>query len=293
MSLQIENIKVFLAAAEEGSFSAAARKLGKAQSSVSALIQNLEIDLGLTLFDRSGRNPVLSEEGAAILQEAKSVLHSLESLEVKSQGLNTGVESQLSLAVDEAAIASEKLTPIIAEFRERFPTINLVILSPAHNGPAKLVENDQADLAIMRSLEDYPEDFHFRGIGSTSFITVCAQQHPLASVENVSESDLAKHCHLRITTADLGCRKDDSEISFQRIYADSYQQLIQLVMSGLGWAQIPMHLLTHHLEQKTIIRINSSYQTVPYVCPTDLIWHRNKRLGSGGQWLRDKLSSTQ
>ena len=67
--MDIQNLQAFAAVAELGSFSAAARKLGKAQSSVSALIQNLEIDLGLTLFDRSSRNPRLSQEGAAILRD--------------------------------------------------------------------------------------------------------------------------------------------------------------------------------------------------------------------------------
>lgn len=65
MTPSLEQFKALLAAAETGSFSAAARRLGKAQSVVSTAIANLEIDLGLELFDRSGRYPVLTEAGAA------------------------------------------------------------------------------------------------------------------------------------------------------------------------------------------------------------------------------------
>lgn len=70
MTPSLEHFKALLATAETGSFSAAARRLGKAQSVVSAAIANLEIDLGLALFDRSGRYPVLTE--AATHGDAKA-----------------------------------------------------------------------------------------------------------------------------------------------------------------------------------------------------------------------------
>ena len=74
MNPSLEQLKILLAAAESGSFSAAARKLGKAQSVVSSAIANLEIDLGLALFDRSGRYPQLTEAGARMVQEL-SLIH--------------------------------------------------------------------------------------------------------------------------------------------------------------------------------------------------------------------------
>ena len=62
----IENFRAFVLAAELGSFSAAARQMGKAQSAVSSAIANLEVDADVQLFDRSSRNPVLTEAGAAL-----------------------------------------------------------------------------------------------------------------------------------------------------------------------------------------------------------------------------------
>lgn len=70
----LEQLNCFVTAAETGSFSAAARKLGKAQSAVSMAISNLEIDLNLELFQRSGRTPVLTDAGRALLETASSVL---------------------------------------------------------------------------------------------------------------------------------------------------------------------------------------------------------------------------
>jgi DNA-binding transcriptional LysR family regulator len=288
--MQLEQLKAFVIAAQEGSFSGAARKLGKAQSSVSALIQNLEIDLGISLFDRSSRNPVLSPEGEAILREVRVVLQSMEIVQVKSRGLSIGVESHLTLAVDEAMYPMAQLMPVLEQFRERFPSTQLVLLIAPHTGPAELIQQDDADLGIIRSTEDYPEEFHFRGIGSTEFVTVCGSDHPLANLESVTEEDLFEQCHVRITSPRQRERRSDSEISHQRMYVDSYSHLVDLVIANFGWAQVPPHLIERPLREGSLVRIESLYQSVPYVCATDLIWHRNKQLGGAGRWLRDVLS---
>jgi DNA-binding transcriptional LysR family regulator len=69
-----------VASAEAGSFSAAARRLRKAQSAVSTQVANLEAELGLTLFSRAGRNPVLTPAGQRLLPEARVVLERREHL---------------------------------------------------------------------------------------------------------------------------------------------------------------------------------------------------------------------
>ena len=293
MSLQLEQLKAFVAAAEAGSFSAAARRLGKAQSSVSALIQNLEIDLGLTLFDRSPRSPRLTEEGRAIIREAKAALQSVGLVAMKSQSLSVGVESALTLAVDEAMYPLTKLLPTLREFRDRFPATQLVLLVRPHTAPGQLVLNNQADLAILRSTEDYPEEFHLRGMSSSEFITVCGADHPLAQLDPVTEEDLLTHCHVRITTPDAGARQQDSEISHHRIYVDDYNALIMLVRNGFGWAQVPAHLMAQQRGGERLVQLRSLYQSLPYSCAVDLVWHRNRRLGPAGCWLRDTLTKGQ
>ena len=65
---------MFVIAAEQGSFSACARKTGKVQSAVSQAINNLEIDLGVTLFDRTSRQPVLTEAGTRLLKMAQGLM---------------------------------------------------------------------------------------------------------------------------------------------------------------------------------------------------------------------------
>ncbi|WP_394495194.1 LysR family transcriptional regulator [Shewanella sp. ENK2] len=102
MNWSIEQLKAFVAAANTGSFSAASRDLGKAQSRVSTAISNLEIDLGFKLFDRSHRLPVLTEQGEQLLIEAKAVIAQCERLNSRAMSVQTNNELALTIAIDEA-----------------------------------------------------------------------------------------------------------------------------------------------------------------------------------------------
>ncbi len=80
MAVSLDQLQAFVAAAEAGSFSGAARTLRKAQSAVSTQVANLETDLGVELFSRAGRNPVLTAAGERLLSEARVVLERREHL---------------------------------------------------------------------------------------------------------------------------------------------------------------------------------------------------------------------
>lgn len=115
MNFSLEQLLAFDAAAETGSFSAAARRLGKAQSVVSTAVSNLEADLGVTLFDRSGRYPQLTDEGKRLLVDAHRIIRECENLQALSGEMTTGIEPRLTLAVDDASHLPW-LEPLLAEF---------------------------------------------------------------------------------------------------------------------------------------------------------------------------------
>ena len=100
MTPSLEQFRTLLAAAETGSFSAAARRLGKAQSVVSSAIANLEIDLGLELFDRSGRYPQLTASGNMLLATAREVIAKVDAFKSQAKGMAAGLEPELSVVID-------------------------------------------------------------------------------------------------------------------------------------------------------------------------------------------------
>src|SRR5262245_47386240 len=121
----LDQLRIFLTVAEEGSFNRAAGRLGRAISVVSYAIANLEAQLGVTLFAREGsRRPQLTEAGKALLAEARAVADDVDALVAKVRSLHQGLESELSLVVD-VMVPGDRLAQILREFQRMFPTVTL------------------------------------------------------------------------------------------------------------------------------------------------------------------------
>src|SRR6266436_2309965 len=120
--VSLDQLRTFIAAADEGSFSAGGRRLRRAQSVVSQTLANLETQLGVKLFDRSSRSPVLTKQGVALLAEARAVVGGMDAFKARAKGLSDGLEAELSVVVD-VVFPLERLTDAVAAFQEKFPAV--------------------------------------------------------------------------------------------------------------------------------------------------------------------------
>ncbi|WP_408905990.1 LysR family transcriptional regulator [Roseomonas elaeocarpi] len=177
--VSLEQLQSFVAAAETGSFSAAARRLRKAQSAVSTQVANLETDLNLALFRRDGRMPTLTPAGERLLAEARVVLDRREHLIGVARSLEEHVENRLVLAIDEL-YPEHALGALFAEFAARFPTVELEILFPLMEDVSRLVLDGGADLGVMWRQEVLPTELGFHTLGWVPLKLVCGRGHPLA-----------------------------------------------------------------------------------------------------------------
>src|SRR5471032_2253491 len=94
--VSLDQLRAFIASVDEGSFSAAARRLRRAQSVVSELVSSLEGQIGVTLFDRSGRYPALTPQGTVLLADARSIASGLDFMKARARGMAAGLEPELS-----------------------------------------------------------------------------------------------------------------------------------------------------------------------------------------------------
>ena len=131
--LSLDQLRAFIAAVDEGSFSAGARKLHRAQSAVSELVSNLEAQLGVTLFDRSERYPKLTAAGIQLVADARSVVANVDLLKARAKGISRGLESELSAVVD-VLFPIEAIAESAKEFRDRFPRTPLRLYVEALGG---------------------------------------------------------------------------------------------------------------------------------------------------------------
>lgn len=285
----IDQIHAFVTAADEGSFSAAARKLLKAQSAVSTAVINLEIDVGVDLFDRSGRNPQLTTAGQALLKSARSVLRSNLDFIAQATSINEGVETQLCIAIEQG-IFVHSLKDIFCQLSEKFPFIELELLDPGINDVPGLLKQGRADIGMMLEQEIYPEGFHFRGVGHSRLIPVCSRSHPLAERSQVSHADLRQHRQLMTRSRSLEDTAQRQQSKSPMVwFSESPYIVLELLVSGLGWAMLPQTVVMEKLDSKELVRLHYDFQQADILQGVDVVWTERRALGSAGKWLLNQL----
>src|SRR3984957_9034676 len=155
----LDQLRTFIAAAEQGNVSAAGRKLGRSQSVVSQTLANLEGQLGVTLFDRSARYPTLTEDGRALLQDARAVADQVDGFKARAKTLREGLEPELSLSIDVMYPMSE-LIDGVAKFRDTFPLPPLLLFGEALGAVIEPVLQGACQIGIVGSLPVLPEAMH-------------------------------------------------------------------------------------------------------------------------------------
>src|SRR5580692_7151114 len=153
--VSLDQLRAFIAAADEGSFSAASRKLHRAQSVISELVSGLEGQIGVTLFDRSGRYPTLTPEGAVLLADARNVASGVDFMKARAKGMTSGLEPELSVVVD-VLFPIAAITEAAKEFRVKFPGTPLRLYVEALGAAYQPVVDGVAGFGIVGSLPLVP-----------------------------------------------------------------------------------------------------------------------------------------
>lgn len=288
MSLSLEQLQAFTVSAETGSFSAAARRLGKAQSVISAAIANLEIDLGTALFDRSGRYPVLTPAGERLQLEAGVILERCEHFRGVAKSLGEGVESRLTLAVDEL-YPEETLGGLLEEFSNRFPAVELELLFPLMEDVSRLVQAGHADLGIMWRQEVLPPELGFRSLGWVPMQIICAPDHPLAS-QRVAWEELRRHRQLMVAVRSNSQEKMRLRAAAEVWWVESQWVIVELVKRKLGWAFVPWHVVANSPAAAQLVSPPLAFDDQDWPVAMELVWHKQRPVGKASAWLRDRFS---
>src|ERR1700761_7567945 len=178
-AVSLDQLRTFIAAVDEGSFSAASRKLLRSQSVVSETISNLEEQIGVQLFDRSGRYPKLTAAGLAVLGDARSIITGVDLLKARAKGMSVGLEPELSVVID-VFYPIDAITQVAKEFRGHYPGVALRIYVEALGAAIQPVLDGRCSVGIVGSLPVIPETLTNEHLTGVSFFMVAASDHPLA-----------------------------------------------------------------------------------------------------------------
>jgi DNA-binding transcriptional LysR family regulator len=278
-----EALTAFAESAALGSFSAAARKLGKSQSTISSAIANLEIDLGLLLFDRSSRKPVLTGEGKALLGKVREILAASDRLDLAASQLGSGMEARLSVVWSDT-YQSDRFEEILSAFEQRFPDLEFECLIAEHGDLVSLVQSGRAQIGVVGAQGSYPPDIGATTIAEQSEITLfAAVSHPLSGLRDITPDTLRKFRELRLATYLEPASAQGLGRSWS---APSYLMLLEMAVLGYGWAAIPRWMVSRFAENK-LQELDA--RGWPQRVPVDAVWSRQRALGRAGTWLLQEM----
>lgn len=283
----LEQLRAFTLSVDQGSFSAAAREMGKAQSAVSTAISNLELDLGLTLFDRSRREPTLTEAGRTLLPQAQALLAQARLFEGHADAMSAGEEGRLSLAVEESLIG-EALETLLVALEAEFPQLELELLTPARSDIINLIRQGRVDIGLMISTEAPPQDFRIRPLREMIMVAVASPTHPLAAFNSLSFEQLMEHRQLVLTSRE-GDVLVTEQLSRKIWKIESQYGLLELVKRSLGWAWAPQHMVAPMIAEGSLQQLRLGNDVVRYHRLVDLMISANYQEGKAGQWLCQRL----
>jgi len=252
-----DQLRLFLAVAETGSFAAAGRKLNRAVSVVSYGIGNLEAQLGVTLFEREGtRRPILTDAGHAVLAEARTVASGMDGLRAKVKGLLEGLEAEVSLAVD-VMLPAARLAKILRAFRTEFPTVSLRLHAEALGAVIALVQDGQAGIGIAGPLARDVRGIERVAIGSVALVPVAAPDHPLARLHPMPPGAGRNHIQLVLSDRSPLSEGQDFAVMSPRTWrlADLGAKHA-LLREGIGWGNMPLPLIEPDLVAGTLVRLD-------------------------------------
>jgi len=289
--VSLDQLRTFIAAVDEGSFSAAARKLLRSQSVVSDTVKALEDQIGVALFDRSGRYPKLTAEGVVLLADARNIINGVDLLKARAKGMVAGLEAELSVVVD-VFYPIDVITQVAKEFDQHYPAVALRIYVEALGAAVQPVLDGRCSIGVIGSLPLIPETLTNEGLPSVYFVMVAASDHPLAATKGkIPREALAKHTQIVLT--------DRSELSSGRemgVMSPATWRLADLfakhhfLLTGLGWGGLPLHVVQRDLDEGRLALL--SVEEVPdggMPLSMSAVWRTNSPPGPAGRWFIERL----
>jgi DNA-binding transcriptional LysR family regulator len=282
MAFDLDNLRVFLAAVDHGSFSAAARALHRVPSAVSMAIANLEAELDLQLFDRSGREPRPTRHAAALVPQARVLVEQLQRLNNHALALTQGLEASLTIALVPELLAAAPWSEALRLLALDYPLLKVEVLTAPQADALKLLQSGRADLALV--YERYGAEAHeaFEEVAEERLVAVVSPAHPLCGrmrEGGIRDDDL--RAERQVVVAGRDTEQVDQRVAISRLpwRTDNPAAALALVKAGLGWAWLPSGFVRAALEQGELVEIPTANFTNVLRFFVDVIWTTERPLG--------------
>jgi DNA-binding transcriptional LysR family regulator len=291
--VSLDQLRTFIAAADEGSFSAAGRRLRRAQSVVSQTLANLEGQLGVRLFDRSGHLPVLTDQGRALLANARAVAGDVDLLKARAKSLAGGLEPELGVAVD-VMFPVGTFTAAVAAFQKEFPA-TLLRFDIESSAVIEPVLDGHCAIGVVGSWAQVPPQLTQEALLTVKVPMVVSARHPLATHRGRIPLRVLGE-HIQISHIDP---HDLSRVLAARVYPRIWRlshlgAKLAFLRAGFGFGGMPLHAIEADLASGALVEI------VPEDAPAGghtlemwAVYRTDSPPGPAGRWFIDRLKQAQ
>jgi DNA-binding transcriptional LysR family regulator len=288
----LDQLRIFLAAADAGSFVGAARRLRRPTSVVSYAIANMEDQLGVRLFDRqSTRKPQLTDAGTSILADARTIAHGVDGLLAKANGLLAGLEAEVALVVD-AIVPMPVLVEALHAFQQTFPTVSMRLQVETLGAVAQAVRDGIASLGIIGPLELPGDTLTHQHVAEITMLPVAAASHPLAlQGGSITARMLREHVQLVLTDRSALTQGQDFAVySARTMRLTDIGSKHALLLAGAGWGGMPAAQIRSDLDAGRLVALPvDGWSNQPL--RLEALWRPGHPPGPAGQWLLERLQA--
>ncbi|MGH8444258.1 MAG: LysR family transcriptional regulator [Solimonas sp.] len=289
MRLTLDALETLDAIDQQGSFAKAAEVLHRVPSAVTYTVQKLESDLGVQLFDRSGKRAKLTDAGQALVERGRELLRQAESLENCVKRVSHGWETQLTLAVDEI-IPLELIFPLIAEFDGLVSGTRIRLTRETFGGAWDALIDRRADLTIGAAGE-MPQGYGLasRRWCSVPFTFAVARHHPLAELPEPLHFEqivayravVAADSSRKLAPRSTGILDGQDTLVVPTLNAKLSAQVV-----GLGVGFLPEYMVEPYRDSGTLVVRDIEAPRAPAIL--HLAWRAGEE-GRALSWFRERV----
>ncbi len=277
--------RAFLATAEEGSLSAAARLLGQRQPTLSRQVANLEQDLDVVLFERVGRTLVLTKSGMELLEHFRSMGAAAERISLTASGQSETIKGRVTISTTNV-LATYHLPPVLSLIKQQAPEIEIEVI--ATDELSDLMRRE-ADIAIRNAKPAEPDVIaklicetagHF--YATKNYLEMIGNPQSLDELSSAEFIGFERPERLLLMMEGLGISLTRDNVKFSSQSGTAY---LALVKAGLG-----IGLMSREIAKLTPDLTQVCPQLAPIPIPVWLVAHRELHTSRRIRFVYDLLA---
>ena len=295
-AISFDQVQVFLAVAEQGSFSAAARSLNRTQSAVTYAVQKMEQQVGFALFDRSSYRPALTEAARALLPRARRIAEEMVAFRAQVRGIADGAEVELALVVD-ALFPMARVLEALRAFSLRYPAVSTRLYVESLGASTALVLDGSCTIGLLAIGFSGSDLLTRLPLLNVAMVPVAAPSHPLAQLRGPIPAEVVReHVQLVLTDKAVGTAGRDYGVLATRTWRlGDLGAKHAMLLAGLGWGNMPAHMVEQDIREGRLRLIQLAELAAAggqVLLPMCAGYRTADPPGPAGRWMIEHLAAT-